>query len=180
MSASGQPGSLEPQRQASLQHGRGAAGVSTPPDDEFEVLDAEPTRVWTASEFQALVHGQPRISVLALLGQQLALGLLISALAALSFGRDWGLSLALGCVVVLGPALVCGWGVSRKRATHAHAALIALIAWQLVKWVLSAVLLLVVCITVPDLKMWGLLLGMVLGLKSGWLLLALRRQRLVL
>jgi hypothetical protein len=144
-----------------------------------EADESEPIRVWSGPEVSALFRDQAHMSVLTLLGQQALWSAACAILAASLGGFAWGVALALGAACVLAPSALMAWAVGRRPVQNAHSALLTLAFWQLVKWIVGAALLLITIKAVPDVKVWGLMLGVVVGLKSGTLILLLKRQRLV-
>ncbi len=82
-----------------------------------------------------------------------------------------GLSALFGALAVVGPNALMAWGMTRRPAGMAGAALLSLMVWELIKILLVAVILLAVIKGVPDLRWPALLLTMVVCLKVYWLVL---------
>ncbi len=81
-----------------------------------------------------------------------------------------------GAAAVVVPNALMAWGVTRKPATMAAAAFVALFVWESIKILLTIAILMAVVSRVHDLSWPALLVTMVVCLKVNWLIL-LRRGR---
>lgn len=102
---------------------------------------------------------------------QAVAAVLMVALWTLLGSARHGYSALYGALAVVGPNALMAWGMTRRPATMAGAALLSLMVWELIKILLVAVILLAVVKGVPDLRWPALLLTMVVCLKVYWLVL---------
>lgn len=102
---------------------------------------------------------------------QAVAAVLMVALWTLFGSTRHGYSALYGALAVVGPNALMAWGMTRRPAGMAGAALLSLMVWELIKILLVAVILLAVINGVPDLRWPALLLTMVVCLKVYWLVL---------
>ena len=131
-----------------------------PHESEFE--DEEPDfKPLTAQEAQEWRSRNPGLSVWRVVAWQALLGVAVSLVAALFFGRAaiaW--SVAYGACSVVLPAALFARGVARHGAT-AGTAMMRFFVWELAKIVLTIALLVMAPYWVKDLSWLALLVGMV-------------------
>lgn len=136
-------------------------------EPEFKPLTREQAQQWRAS--------QPDVSIWRLVGVQVLVGMLASALAGLLTQRlpvAW--SVFYGAAAVFIPTAVMAWGLtssalSRLLAGFAQAAFAGFLLWEGIKILLAVALLWSAPKLVPQLSWLGLLAGLVLVLKVYWL-----------
>jgi ATP synthase protein I len=92
------------------------------------------------------------------------------------FTQDMGAmrSALFGAIAVVVPSAVMAWGVARRPATQAGAALFSVMLWELIKILLVIAILVAVVKWVPDLRWAAMLSTLVVCLKVNWLVLLLR------
>jgi len=142
----------------------GAVEVS---DDEFKTLSAEEAAAWRLSH--------PQTSPLHVLFLQTGIGALMVLLTGL-FTREFHLaaSVAWGCASAVIPAVVFIRALSRQiRQIQPKAVLVGLFFWELVKIILTVVLLLVAPKVISNLSWLALVAGFVVTIKVYWLAMAL-------
>lgn len=104
--------------------------------------------------------------------------LLVAGVWWVSGRSDWVGSVAYGCFAVWVPAALFVRGFSRqKNAPGAGAALAGIFVWELVKIVLTVVLLLVAPKVVADLSWLALLAGFVVTMKASWFAMLWQHRR---
>lgn len=129
-------------------------------EDITTPLTAEQARQWRSSH--------PRECLGCVLGVQLAIGLAAAFLMGVFGARSaWGWSAAFGCLAVIVPT-VFFLRRARRRVAWAGSALLNLLMSELVKIVLTVMLLLLAPRVVPDLSWPALLVGLMVTLKAYW------------
>lgn len=129
-------------------------------EDITNPLTAEQARQWRLSH--------PRECLGCVLGVQLAIGLVAALLMGVFGARSaWGWSAAFGCLAVVVPT-VFFLRRARRRVAWAGSALLNLLLSELVKIVLTVMLLMLAPRVVPDLSWPALLVGLVVTLKAYW------------
>lgn len=137
-------------------------------DDDFKPL--------TAQEVQDLRRRNPPVSVWRIVAGQVAVGVVVALLAWWISGQARvGWSAAYGALCVVVPAVIFARGVTRGGpAAGAGSAMARLFGWELVKLVLSAVMLAAAPRLIKDLSWLALLGGMVVVMKTYWIALLVR------
>lgn len=129
-------------------------------EDVTTPLSAEEARQWR------LDH--PRECLGCVLGVQVAIGMVAALLMGIFGTRStWGWSAAFGCLAVVVPT-VFFLRRARRRAAWAGSALLNLLLSELVKIVLTVMLLLLAPRVVPDLSWLALLVGLIVTLQAYW------------
>lgn len=143
-----------------------------------EVVDPEVVPL-THEQAQALRQRMASFSPWRVLVVQGLVALLLVAGVWLGFDRsDWVGSVAYGCFAVWVPAALFVRGFSRqKNAPGAGAALAGIFVWELVKIILTVVLLLAAPKVVVDLSWLALLAGFVVTMKASWLAMLWQHRR---
>lgn len=151
---------------------------SQPWDDSQADADDEASfKVLTPEEAQTLRDRHPPISLWSMVAVQGGVGaLMVLCWELLSQDRAKTWSALYGAIAVVLPSALMVWGVSRKPAVHAGAAVLNMMVWELIKIALTIAILVAVIKQVPDLSWLALLLTMIVCLKVYWLAL-LRRSR---
>lgn len=159
-----------------------AAGPGAAPEVGLRQADGEEEepagKVLSAEEVRALVAAQSTVTLWQLLAVQAAVSAALLVLLAVFAGGVWVKGAAAGVLVGLLPAFVGARMWSRRQAQSPSQALLGLMAWELLKIVLSVALLVLAVLVVPGLHWLGLLLGMIVSMKAGWLYLLLGRKSL--
>lgn len=128
----------------------------------FKPLDRE-----EAKKLRATIRS---VSPWAVLGYQCATGVVVAALAWMLTGQlrmAW--SAAYGALAVVIPAALFARGLSRQRGvTHGGAVLTGLFVWELVKIVLTVVMLFIAPRLIPELSWLALFAGFVVTMKVYW------------
>lgn len=135
--------------------------------------EAEDFKPLTSEEVQALRRRIPPVSVWRIVAGQAAVGVLVALLAWWLSGQarvGWSAGYGALCVVV--PAVIFARGVTRGGpAAGAGGAMTRLFGWELVKLVLSVVMLVAAPRLIKDLSWLALLGGMVVVMKTYWIAL---------
>ncbi|OGB30843.1 MAG: ATP synthase subunit I [Burkholderiales bacterium RIFCSPLOWO2_12_FULL_61_40] len=124
----------------------------------------------TAAQAQALREQNPSISPWRVVAGQVLVGVFV-ALAAwgVSGNRTVALSAAWGALAVVVPGALFARGLARQRqAKNAGAALLGFFVWELVKIVVSVLMLIVAPKLIVQLNWLALLTGFVLAMKVHW------------
>lgn len=135
-------------------------------EPEFKPLTHEEALRWRAT--------QPILSVWRLVGVQVLVGLVSSAIAWVWMGSSAiALSVLYGAASVVIPTALMAWGVtssalSRRAAGHVISAFMSFVMWEGVKILLAVAMLWSAPRIVPDLNWLALLAGLVLVLKVYW------------
>jgi ATP synthase protein I len=136
-------------------------------EPQFKPLTPEQAAAWRAN--------QPQVDVWKVVAWQAGAGVLLVAAVAV-FSGQWRLvsSVAWGAVAVVLPSAVFAraW-VRQARLAQAGAALAGLFVWELVKILLTVVLLLVSPLLISQLSWLALLAGFVVTMKVSWVVMAL-------
>jgi ATP synthase protein I len=138
---------------------------------------AQEFKVWSAGDVRALLAAQETVSMWRVLAVQALVGVLLVLLAALK-DEVWAQSVAAGVLPVWLSALVSVRMWSGRRRAGAGGALLGLVAWELVKMVMTVACLLAAVKVVSGLHWPAVLLGLIVSMKAGWLYLWLGRKRL--
>ena len=152
------------------------ASPSDPFDDDGVESELVPL---THEQAQVLRLRVAKFSPWRVLAVQGLVALLLVAGVWLGFGRsDWVKSVAYGCFAVWVPAALFVRGFSRqKNAPGAGAAFAGIFVWELVKIILTVVLLLVAPRVVVDLSWLALLAGFVVTMKASWFAMLWQHRR---
>jgi ATP synthase protein I len=153
-------------------NGLSADGKDADPASEDLESDFKPL---TAEQAQAWRQNNPMASPWRVLWLQVLVGGLVAVLTGWFSGQSrLAASVAWGVVAVVIPAVVFVRALSRQmRMRQAGSALVGLFVWELVKIVLTVVLLLVAPKVVSDLSWLALVAGFVVTMKVYWLAMAL-------
>lgn len=146
------------------------------PESEFE--DEEPQiKPLTREEAQAWRKRQPTLSMWRVVVGQALAGLIVAMLAWLVAGAEAALSAAYGALAIVLPAALFARGVSRNSGSAAHApgAIARLFGWEFVKLVLCIAMLAAAPGLVPNLHWLALLAGVVVAMKTYWIVLVTGR-----
>ena len=146
---------------------------------DTDELDEPRFRQLNAQEAQALRERDPTLSPWRVLVWQLAVGLLVAALAwGLTQSTVAGASAAYGAMAVVLPAALFARGLSRQRgAGNAGSALTGFFVWEMVKIALTVAMLVVAPRLILDLNWLALLAGFVVTMKVYWVAIWLRPGR---
>lgn len=142
------------------------------PESEFE--DEEP-QIKPMSPEEAAVwrKQQPKMSMWRVLGLQALMGVVVALLAWWFAGRAAGWSAGYGALAIVFPAAMFARGVARNSGSAANApgAIARLFVWEFVKLVLCIAMLAAAHFLVPNLHWLALLAGVVVTMKTYWLVL---------
>ena len=144
-------------------------------DMEQDLVESKPL---TREEAQKLREVVPCLSPWAVIGGQLAVGVLV---ALLSFGWTQKLNVAqsvfYGALAVLVPAALFVRGMNSKLSNTNHiAAVTRFFVWELVKIALTLAMLFAAPRAIENLSWPALLLGLVVTMKAVWLVLWLQSK----
>ncbi len=144
--------------------------IDTPDDDEpsFKPLSAE--------EAQQLRERLPSVSPWRIVVWQVAVGAVVALVAwGLTGQQNIGWSAAYGAMAVVIPAIIFARGLTgRFSSLNAGTAAIGFMAWEMVKIVVSIVLLAMAPRWVSELSWPALLVGLVVTMKVYWVALAFK------
>jgi ATP synthase protein I len=154
--------------------------VTIPPskarDSGFESEPADFVPL-TRLQAQALARANPVVSPWWVVLGQVALGLLLVALAWLVFGELVARSVACGVLAVVLPAALFARGLTSQFArANVGVAVMSFFVWELVKIVMTIGLLFAAHRLVKDLNWPAMLVGLIVTLKVYWLALAFKRK----
>lgn len=137
-------------------------------DADFKPLTSEEARVWRSRN--------PPLSVWKVVAGQALVGVLVALLAWLLSGSvQVGLSAAYGALAVVVPAALFARGVLRRKASsNPRAAMVGFLVWEIVKIVLTVLLLVAAPWVVSGLSWVALVVGMVITMKTYWVALMVR------
>lgn len=136
-------------------------------DSDFKPLSAEEARDWRARH--------PQLSVWRIVAVQVGAGVLVALVAWLVTGRPAvGWSAAYGALSVILPTALFARAVVRQRPGGAAAAMVGIFGWELVKLVLCIAMLAAAPKLVPGLSWLALLAGLVVVMKTYWVVLIVR------
>lgn len=142
-------------------------------ETEAEEPDFKPLTAQEAAEWR---RRHPPLSVWKVVVGQVLVGVLVAVVAWLLTGRGsvaW--SAAYGAFAVVVPAALFARGMSRHWASAgAGAAVAAFFGWEIVKIVLTVAMLAAAPRVVPGLSWLALVIGMVLTMKTYWVVLLVR------
>ncbi len=133
-------------------------------------------RPLTRAEAQALRAKEPPLSPWRVLGVQVLVGVLASALIGLVFGRSslmWSALYGAATVVVPGALMARGM-TSRLSGMSPGVSAVSFMLWEMVKIAVSVVMLLLASRIVQPLSWPALLAGLVLCMKVYWFALLWR------
>jgi ATP synthase protein I len=138
-------------------------------DEVFEPLSAE--------QVAQLRERQPLLSVWRVVGTQVLVGLLVSALTWWVSGREaLAYSAAYGALAVVLPAALFARGLtSRVSSVNAGAAVFGFFLWEMVKIGLTVAMLIAAPRWMKDLSWPAMLVGLVVTMKVYWVALGLRQ-----
>lgn len=136
-------------------------------DAEDESSDFVPL---TAAQAQIVREQNPWISPWRVVAGQVVVGSLVTLVAwGLSGSNAVALSAAWGALAVVVPGALFARGLTRQRqAKNAGAALLGFFVWELVKIVVSVLMLIVAPKLILQLNWLALLAGFVLAMKVHW------------
>lgn len=141
-------------------------------ESEFE--DEEPEiKALTPEEGTEWRKRQPQMSMWRIVVLQALVGVVVALLAWWIAGRAAGWSAAYGALAIVVPATLFARGVARNSGVEGSApgAIARLFAWEFVKLVLCIAILAAAPSLVPNLHWLALLAGMVVTMKTYWLVL---------
>ena len=139
------------------------------PESEFE--DEEPQiKPLSPEEAAAWRKRQPKMSMWRILAVQALFGALVALMAWWIAGRAAGWSAAYGVLAIVVPAALFARGVARNSG-GAPGAIAWLFAWEFVKLVLCIAMLAAAPFLIPNLHWLALLAGLVVTMKTYWLVL---------
>ena len=141
-------------------------------ESEFE--DEEPQiKPLTPEEAAVWRKRQPKMSMWRILAVQALVGAGVALVAWWWAGRAAGWSAAYGALAIVVPAALFARGVARNSggAANVPGAIARLFAWEFVKLVLCIAMLAAAPGLVPNLHWLALLAGMVVTMKTYWLVL---------
>lgn len=131
----------------------------------------------TRAQAEQLRLSQPSVSVWWVVGVQVALGALAALVAGWLWGRSVAWSLAWGAWAVTLPTALFARGVTSRFARgHRAGAVVGFFVWELVKVVLTVLLLLMGMRVVPGLSWLAMLVGLILALKAYWVVMAMHKR----
>lgn len=136
-------------------------------EPQFKPLTPEQAAVWRA--------GQPQVDVWKVVAWQAGAGVMLAAAVAVFSGQVRLVSsVAWGAFAVVLPSAVFAraW-VRQTRLAQAGAALVGLFAWELVKILLTVMLLVAPPLLISQLSWLALLAGFVVTMKVSWVVMAL-------
>ena len=142
------------------------------PESEFE--DEEPQiKPLTPEEAAVWRKRQPKMSTGRILVVQALFGAVVALLAWWIAGRAAGWSAAYGALAIVVPAALFARGVARNSGSAASTpgAIARLFAWEFVKLVLCIAMLAAAPFLIPNLHWLALLAGLVVTMKTYWLVL---------
>jgi ATP synthase protein I len=144
-------------------------------EDEAEVSDFTPL---TAEQAQVLRAKSPSVSPWVVVGAQVLMGLLVTLVAWLVSGRQVvAVSAASGALAVVFPAALFARGVTgRFAAANAGSAVFSFFLWELVKMVMTVVVMYAAYRSIENLSWPAMLVGLVVTMKVYWLALAVKRK----
>lgn len=147
------------------------------PESEFEDEESQ-IKPLTPQEAAAWRKRQPRMSMWRILAAQALFGALVALLAWWVAGRVAGWSAAYGALAVVVPAALFARGVARNSGSAASApgAIARLFVWEFVKLVLCIAMLAAAPFLIPNLHWLALLAGLVVTMKTYWLVLMTGRS----
>lgn len=139
---------------------------------EFEDEESQ-IKPLTPEEAEAWRKRQPKMSMWRILVLQALMGAAVALLAWWIAGRAAAWSAAYGALAIVVPAALFARGVARNSGSTAQVsgAIARLFAWEFVKLVLCIAMLAAAPRLVPNLHWLALLAGMVVTMKTYWLVL---------
>lgn len=143
------------------------------PEIDAEVADFKPL---TAEEAQRLREANPALSPWWVIVAQVAVGMLVSAIA-LAWVREWpaAWSAMYGAMAVALPAALFVRGTRRVSAVREQsAAMLKFAVWELIKLVLTVAMLAAAPVLIGDLRWLALLAGVIAAIKMYWVALVVR------
>ena len=151
-------------------HASSAQSVDGPDETEFKPL--------TAGQAKVLREKNPPVSPWRVIAGQALVGLLVALAAWATTGKaSAGWSAGYGALAVIVPAAVFARGLtSRLSSVNAGAAMLGFFLWEAVKIALTVAMLFAAPRLVAGLSWPALLLGLVITMKSIWLMLLLRPE----
>jgi len=150
--------------------------VTIPPDaEEEEVSGFTPL---TAEQARALREKNPSLSPWWVVVGQVLVGALVALAAWVVTGRQIiGLSVACGALAVVIPAALFARGVTGQFASaNAGSAVLSFFVWELVKILVTVVVMFAAHRLVEGLSWPAMLVGLVLTMKVYWLALGYKRK----
>lgn len=142
------------------------------PSTSTDAAEEDAIKVWTAQEVAALRQQQPLLAIPRVLLAQAVLGLVVAAVAGL-LTRDVSVavSAAWGALAVVIPAALFARGLTgRLSRLHAGTAVFAFFLWELVKIVLTVLLLVLAPWVLTQVSWPAMLVAMVLTMKVYWVI----------
>ncbi len=138
--------------------------------------DEPPFKPLSAEEAQALRERHPSVSPWRVVAWQVVVGVVVALAAWGLTGRpNIGWSAAYGALAVVIPAIIFARGLTgRFSSLNAGTAAVGFMAWEMVKIVVSIVLLAMAPRWVSELSWPALLVGLVVTMKVYWVALAFK------
>ena len=133
----------------------------------------------TAEQAQVLRKTNPPVSPWRVIAGQVLVGLMVALAAWGATGKpSVGWSAGYGAFAVIVPAAVFARGLTGKLSSaNAGAAMLGFFVWEAVKVALTVAMLFAAQGLITDLSWPALLLGLVITMKSVWLMLLLRPKK---
>ncbi|MDM4768118.1 ATP synthase subunit I [Pelomonas sp. SE-A7] len=146
---------------------------STGWDDESEghAGDEAAFKALSREEAEALKAKHPSLSPWRVVAAEAAIGGVLVGLWWVFAGAVQGRSALYGALAVVMPAALMAWGMTRRRTVNIGAAVLSFAVWELIKILLTGVILVAVVRQVADLSWLAMLLTMIGCLKGNWLAL---------
>jgi len=140
------------------------------PEEEFKPLSAAEAQQWR--------QRNPPVSPWRVIGIQSLVAIVATVCAWVGFGHVAGISAMYGCMSVVVPAAALARGMRRQAAVRGSgAALMGFVVWEVVKVVLTVVMLLAAPSLIPGLNWLALVVGFVVTMKVYWVAAWLQTQR---
>lgn len=132
-----------------------------------------PVRQWTRQELDVLALKAPKVSVLRVLVAQGAAGLLMAAawwVAGQGRNAVWSALYGMACVVI--PGMLLAYGMSRQKSgVNTGGVMVGFMVWELVKVLVTVIMLVAAVKVVPHLSWPAFLVAVVVCIKVNWLAL---------
>lgn len=148
-------------------------------DEEADSIDALEPIPLTAAEAAVLRQRFARFSPWHVIAVQGLVGVLVAAVLGLVCNKPvWGFSAAYGALAVILPAMLFARGLVRQQNAPAPAAaLVGMFVWEMVKILVTLVMLFAASRVVTDVNWLALLAGFVVTMKASWLAMLWQHRR---
>lgn len=147
--------------------------------DESGLEDTDDFQPLTPEQAQAFRAKHPQLSPWRVIGWQVIFGLVVCLVAGWSGGRLWAVSAAYGVASVVLPGMLFARGVQGRFASlNAGSAMAGFFLWELMKLIVTVVMLALAPKIVVALSWPVMLVALVLTLKVYWVALAVRPRSL--